>query len=189
MTAAVFLDRDGVINENRDDYIKTWDEVRFLPGVFEALARLALTSFRIVLVTNQSPIGRGILTEEQVEAINGRLVAEIESHSGRVDGVYYCPHHPDDHCGCRKPQPGLLLQAARELDLDLSRSYLIGDAVSDVEAALAAGCSPILVLTGRGQQQQRLLRQLGYRHVPLAQDLSAAAHLILAAGLSQNSDD
>jgi len=189
MTAAVFLDRDGVINENRDDYVKSWEEIRFLPGVFKALARLSLTTFRIVLVSNQSPIGRGILTEEQVEAINGRLVAEIEAHGGRVDGVYYCPHHPDDQCECRKPQPGLLLQAARELDLDLTQSYLIGDAVSDVEAALAAGCSPILVLTGRGQQQRTLLRRQGVEHVPLAPDLSAAVHLILAAGSSQDGDD
>ncbi|MFC2030405.1 D-glycero-beta-D-manno-heptose 1,7-bisphosphate 7-phosphatase [Chloroflexota bacterium] len=179
MHPAVFLDRDGVINENRGDYVRCWDEVRFLPGVFGALARLARAPFRIVLVTNQSPIGRGILTEQQVKGINRRLVAEIEAHGGRVDGVYYCPHDPDDGCECRKPNPGLLLQAARELRLDLTRSYLIGDAASDVEAALAAGCSPIFVLTGRGRGQRSLLQRQGTQHVPVAQDLIAAVRLIL----------
>lgn len=178
MPAAVFLDRDGVVNENRDDYVKTWEEVRFLPGVFGGLARLASSPFSIVLITNQSPIGRGIVSREQVEAINRRMVAEIEAHGGRVDGVYYCPHHPDAGCDCRKPRPGLLLKAAEELELDLANSYLVGDAIGDVEAGLAAGCSPILVLTGRGKQQVALLQQR-QRHVAVAQDLAEAVALIL----------
>jgi D-glycero-D-manno-heptose 1,7-bisphosphate phosphatase len=177
--AAVFLDRDGVICENRSDYVKAWEEVKFLPGVFAALARLASTPFCIVLTTNQSPIGRGILTWAQVEAINRQLVAEIEACGGRVDGVYLCPHRPDEACLCRKPQPGLLLQAAQDLRLDLPRSYLIGDALSDVEAARAAGCSPILVLTGLGRQQWPLLQERQYHHVPVAQDLTAAVRLIV----------
>jgi len=180
MVAAVFLDRDGVINENRDDYVKGWEEVRLLPGALEALARLAATPFRIVLITNQSAIGRGILTPAQVEATNRRLVEEIETHGGRIDGVYYCPHHPDDGCECRKPRPGLLLRAGRELGLELERSYLIGDAVSDVEGAIVAGCRPILVLTGRGQEQRPLLRQRGYDHVAVVRDLAEAVGLILS---------
>jgi D-glycero-D-manno-heptose 1,7-bisphosphate phosphatase len=179
---AVFLDRDGVINENRDDYVKSWDEVRLIPGALDALAHLAALPFRIVLITNQSPIGRGILSTEQVEAINRRLVAEIETHGGRVDGVYYCPHHPDDGCACRKPQPGLLHAAAQDLGLDLAHSYLVGDAASDVEAALAAGCTPILVLTGRGRAQQRLLQLQGrgLEPVRVARDLAGAIALICA---------
>jgi len=180
VAAAVFLDRDGVINENRDDYVKGWEEIRFLPGVFQALARLAATPFRIGLVTNQSAIGRGILTTEQVEEINRRLVEEIEAHGGRIDGVYYCPHRPDDGCDCRKPRPGLLLRAARELDLELDRSYLIGDAASDVEAAMAAGCRPILVLSGLGQRQRLLVQQQGYDHVLVVRDLAEAVGLILS---------
>ena len=179
MRAAIFLDRDGVINQNRADYVKTWEEVSFLPGVFPALARLSRMPFCIVLVSNQSPIGRGILTSAEVEAINRRMVAEIERRGGRIDAVYYCPHRPDEGCDCRKPRPGMLLRAAGELDLDLSASYLVGDAVSDVEVALAAGCSPILVLTGRGTDQQPLLRQRGYTSVPVAADLAGAVRLLL----------
>jgi len=179
---AVFLDRDGVINENRTDYVKAWDEVCFLPGVFSALARLATSSFRIVLITNQSPIGRGILTAAQVEAINRRLVEEIGARDGRIDAVYYCPHHPDEGCACRKPQPGLLHQAAQDLGLDLAHSYLIGDAMSDIEAALAAGCTPILVLTGRGREQYRLLQRHGFDSIPVVRDLAAAVALVSGEG-------
>lgn len=176
--AAVFLDRDGVINENRDDYVKNWEEIRFLPGALDAMAILASTPFRIVLVTNQSIIGRGMLTQAQVEKINRRLAIEVEAHGGRLDGIYFCPHHPNEGCLCRKPRPGLIMQAACDLDIDLTRSFLVGDAVSDIDAALAAGCYPILVLTGRGQQQLALLRQREYNHVHVVDDLTEAVRII-----------
>lgn len=179
MPAAILLDRDGVINENRDDYVTSWQEMRFIPGVFEALARLAATSLSLVLVTNQSPIGRGILTPAQVETINQRLILEIEAHGGRVDGVYYCPHRPDESCDCRKPRPGLLLRAARDLNLDLGASYMVGDAASDVEAALAAGVQPVVVRTGRGAAQERLVRAKWPR-VPVVADLGEAVECILS---------
>jgi D-glycero-D-manno-heptose 1,7-bisphosphate phosphatase len=150
---AIFLDRDGVINENRAGYVKSWSEVEFLPGVFGALRRLAQADFTIVLVTNQSAVGRGIISHEEAIQINRRVVETIQAQGGRVDGAYLCPHHPDENCACRKPRPGLLLQAADELDLDLDRSYLVGDAVTDMLAADAAGVKGILVLTGRGQEQ------------------------------------
>lgn len=156
-TPAVFLDRDGVIIENRDGYVKTWDEVGFLPGAFEALRRLAVSPYKVVMVTNQSAIGRGILSFEHAIEINRRVVAEIEAHGGRIDACYLCPHRPEDGCDCRKPLPGLLIRAQGDLDLDLSRSSLVGDAVSDLEAAEAAGVQGILVLTGRGQDQLSLL--------------------------------
>jgi len=154
---AVFLDRDGVIIENQDDYVRSWEQVCFLPQAFETLRCLARTSFIVVLVTNQSAIGRGLITLDQGLTINRRVVAEIERNGGRVEASYLCPHRPEDRCTCRKPAPGMLLQAAGELDLDLSQSYLIGDALSDVEAARSAGVTPILVLTGRGVGQSALL--------------------------------
>ena len=111
--------------------------------------------------------------------VNQRLMVEIEAHGGRVDGVYYCPHGPDEGCACRKPRPGLLLRAARELNVDLEKSYLIGDAISDVEAALAAGVQPVMVRTGRGAAQVRLLKA-SWAEVPVVVDLGAAVEWILS---------
>jgi len=177
---AVFLDRDGVLNENRSDYVKSWAEFTFLPGVFTALRRLARTGLAIVVVTNQSAINRGLVSAETVEEIHARMVAEIARRGGRVDAVFCCPHRPDENCPCRKPRPGLLLQAARELGLALPRSYLVGDALSDVELALSLGCTPFLTLTGRGlaQLSQPQVRQLQGFYV--VADLREAVELITA---------
>src|SRR5436190_23406732 len=103
--AAVFLDRDGVIIENREGYVRSWEDVAFLPGVLGALRRLARLSCAVAIVTNQSPVGRGLLTLEAAEAINRRVVARIEAAGGRIDASYLCPHRPDERCGCRKPAP------------------------------------------------------------------------------------
>ncbi len=154
---AVFLDRDGVIIANRDDYIKSWREVEFLPGAIAALRRLSQSNFAIVVVTNQSAIGRGIISLQQANDINRRVMAEIKAQGGRIDACYVCPHHPNDRCGCRKPAPGLLLRASQELELDLPESYMVGDAITDLQAARAAGVQGILVRTGRGEHQARLL--------------------------------
>jgi len=175
------LDRDGVINENRSDYVKSWDEFVFLPNIFRPLRLLAQNAHLVVIVTNQSAIGRGLVQQETVESIHQQMRNEIHRRGGRVDAVYYCPHHPDEGCACRKPRPGLLLQAARDLQIDLSHSYFVGDAVTDVEAALAAGCSPVFVLTGRGQEERPLLEQRGYHHVPVVRDFAEAVGLILRA--------
>lgn len=154
---AIFLDRDGVIIENRDAYVRAWADVEIYPQALAALARLSATRFKIVIVTNQSAVGRGIITLDEAHAINRRLTAEIERAGGRVDGIFMCPHAPADDCLCRKPQPGLLTQAAAELGLDLSRSYLIGDAITDIQAGQAAGVyQAILVRTGRGAVQAAL---------------------------------
>jgi D-glycero-D-manno-heptose 1,7-bisphosphate phosphatase len=150
---AVFLDRDGVICRNRDDHVKCWEEFVFLPGALKALARLACLDLDIIVVTNQSVINRLMVTAKVVEDIHTRMVRAIEAAGGRIDRVMVCPHRPEDHCTCRKPQPGLLLAAAEESGLDLAHSYMIGDAESDMLAARAAGCRPYLVLTGRGWRQ------------------------------------
>jgi len=176
---AVFIDRDGVICRNRDDYVKSWDEFVFLPGVLEGLAKLARTDLYIVIVTNQSAINRGIVPAETVEDINARMVLAIEEAGGRIDRVMYCPHRPDERCACRKPQAGMLLMAAKDLGLDLAHSYLIGDAESDMQAGWAVGCHRYLVLTGRGRRQ--LLRRLirGKLDFVVKWDLKAAVNVIL----------
>jgi len=155
---ALFLDRDGVIIENRDDYVRSWADVELFPQAVEALAAIRHSPYRIVLVTNQSAVGRGYVTLETVESINDRLLTILREAGARVDSVYVCPHAPDDGCLCRKPSPGLLLLAAEGMGLDLSRSVMIGDALTDIQAGQAAGVGrTILVRTGRGRQQEELV--------------------------------
>jgi histidinol-phosphate phosphatase family protein len=154
MYPAIFLDRDGVLIENRSDYVRDWSQVRIFPEAIHALSRSAIKNYKIVIVTNQSAVGRGLISLEIANEINARLVNFIHRHGGQVDGVYMCPHKPDDDCYCRKPKPGLLLRAAKELSLDLQRSWMIGDAWSDVQAGQTAGVrQAILLKTGGGQEQ------------------------------------
>ncbi len=179
MHRAVFVDRDGVICRNRRDHVKSWDEFVFLPGALDALARLSQSDLRIVIITNQAAINRRLVPAEVVEDINARMVRAIGAAGGRVDRVVYCPHRPDEQCSCRKPQPGLLLRAAEELDLDLSSSYLVGDAESDVQAGQAVGCRCYLVLTGRGRRQLLQIWLHGRWGFSIAPNLGAAVNAVL----------
>lgn len=182
---AVFLDRDGTINVERADYVKSVEELVFLDGALEAIRNLSRLNVPIVLITNQSVIGRGIVTSEQVDDIHAYLRACVHSADGRIDAIYLCPHRPDEGCACRKPKPGLLLAAAAELHLDLRRCVFIGDSITDLEAARAVGCQPIMVRTGR--QAQVLMRHAANdASVTLVDDLPAAVewmHWRLSAGL------
>jgi D-glycero-D-manno-heptose 1,7-bisphosphate phosphatase len=151
---AIFLDRDGVLIENRVDYVRNWSHVKIFPEAIHALSLATDTNYKIVIVTNQSAVGRGLILQAGADEINRRLINLIHHHGGQVDGVYMCPHKPDDDCFCRKPRPGLLLQAARELSLDLQHSWMIGDAWSDLQAGQRAGVrQTILLKTGRGAEQ------------------------------------
>lgn len=174
-TPAIFLDRDGVIIKNRPDYVRSWADVAIYPQALSVLARVSELPYKIVIVTNQSVVGRGGISLEAAEAINERLVAEIAGAGGRVDGVFMCPHAPQDDCGCRKPRPGLLFQAAQTLAIDLLSSWMIGDALTDVMAGRAAGvdCSA-LVLTGRGKAQMAQPEAGRMGPFPVYDDLSAA---------------
>lgn len=188
MRPAVFLDRDGVINENLSDYVCSWDQIVFLDGVFAALRRLNRHEIPVIVVTNQSAVGRGLLEEGVAHAINRRLADAVQMQGGRITAIYLCPHHPDLACACRKPAPGLLLQAASEWDLDLSRSFLVGDAVSDLEAARAVAAQGILVRTGRGEAQAALLAQRNWT-CPVLADLGAAVDVILGTGAGLSFDE
>jgi D-glycero-D-manno-heptose 1,7-bisphosphate phosphatase len=162
MHRAVFVDRDGVICRNRNDHVKRWEEFVFLPGALEAMARLARLDLYIVVITNQAIINRRMAPVEVVEDIHARMVRDIEAAGGRVDQVTYCPHRPDERCACRKPQPGLLLKAKVELELDLSQSYLVGDAKTDMQAARAVGCRRELVRCWlHGEQGFKVVPDLG----------------------------
>lgn len=175
----VFVDRDGVINHNRPDHVKNWGEFIFLPGAVDALVELTMYGFGTVILTNQAAINRGITSRETIDEIHARMVDALQAAGARIDGVFCCPHRPEEGCSCRKPQPGLLFQAAEKLRIDLSQSYLIGDAISDVIAGRSAGCRPIMVMTGRGLRQFLSREARGVTGYTISRDLQHAVRRIL----------
>ena len=180
MFPAIFLDRDGVLIENRADYVRDWSQVKIYPDAIKALTNSDLEGYKIVIVTNQSAVGRNIISIETAISINDRLVDTIRDQAGRLDGAFLCPHDPDAGCDCRKPKPGLLLQAAKELSLDLKRSWMVGDAWTDVQAGQAAGVrGEIIVKTGRGVDQLSMHLPKGIGNYLICEDLSQALATIL----------
>ena len=177
MFPTIFLDRDGVIIENQTDYVRNWSQVAILPKAIDAIVAFQQNHLhRVVIVTNQSAIGRGLMSLETAQDINARLVKIIKSNGGQIESVYMCPHKPEDLCSCRKPKPGLFFQAASELSVDLSRSWMIGDAWSDLLAGQAAGLNGlIMVKTGRGSEQLLLPQPETLRdYYHICDDLSKA---------------
>jgi D-glycero-D-manno-heptose 1,7-bisphosphate phosphatase len=177
--SVIFLDRDGVINENRSDYVKSWDEFRFLPGSKEAIAGLSRAGHRIIVCTNQAGIARGIISVETIEEIHRLMIAEIVQIGGEIERVYYCPHEEHENCLCRKPQPEMLLQARNELNINLNDAILIGDTIADVRAGLAVGAQAVLVLTGLGRLQLIEQSQDVHGLFHIARNLERAAEIIL----------
>jgi D-glycero-D-manno-heptose 1,7-bisphosphate phosphatase len=147
--STVFVDRDGVINTNRSDYVTAWDHFEFLPGALAGLELLAAQGLRIIVVTNQSVVNRGLASQDEIDGLHARMLDVVTSHGGRIEAVFSCPHRPDEGCVCRKPEPGLLVEAAHKLGILLQEAILIGDHPTDLEAARRAGCASILVLSGR----------------------------------------
>jgi D-glycero-D-manno-heptose 1,7-bisphosphate phosphatase len=179
MFPAVFLDRDGVIIENRADYVRDWSQVEFLPNSMDALCRLRRAHYKVILITNQSAVGRGLITLKNAEEINHRLARVIEENGGRIDAIYMCPHSPEDQCGCRKPRSGLLFSAARDLSLDLGSSWMIGDAWTDLLAGQNANLrGVILVKTGRGMDQLQQPKPENLGGFLVSDDLPGALDLI-----------
>lgn len=148
-TGVVFVDRDGVINRNRDDYVKNIDEFDFLPGALTALEILHNSGMAVVVISNQAGIAHGLIAPDDLAKIDHRLHECVQNNGGYIHGIYYCKHKPDDHCDCRKPEPGLIFKARDEMNLPETGSYLVGDALSDIDAGMNAGCTTILVLSGR----------------------------------------
>jgi D-glycero-D-manno-heptose 1,7-bisphosphate phosphatase len=181
--STIFLDRDGVISENRSDYVKSWHEFRFLPGSKEAIAQLTRAGHRMIVCTNQACIARGIISVETVEDIHRRMLAEVGQAGGRIEKVYCCPHGKDEGCSCRKPRPGLLLRARDELGLDLHDALFIGDSITDIRAGLAAGISAVLVLTGLGEEQLHQHSHEAEGPFHITTDLGQAVEMILQGSL------
>ncbi|NQT29333.1 MAG: D-glycero-beta-D-manno-heptose 1,7-bisphosphate 7-phosphatase [Candidatus Saganbacteria bacterium] len=139
---SIILDRDGVLNKKapKAQYVKTWDEFKWLPGSKEAIAMLTQAGYRVIIVTNQAGITRGMMSESDLHILHEQMKKDMESAGGKIDAIYHCPHHWDDGCQCRKPLPGMFFAAQRDLYLDLSRTYFVGDDERDEQAAKAAGC-------------------------------------------------
>jgi histidinol-phosphate phosphatase family protein len=184
--STIFLDRDGVINENRADYVKSWQEFRFLAGSREAIAQLTRAGHRIVVCSNQAAIARGLIAIETVEDIHRRMMAEIAKTGGNIEKVYYCPHGKDENCQCRKPRPGMLLRARDELGIDLQDAIFVGDSITDVRAGLSAGVRTILVLTGLGVEQYRDHYQEVEGQFHITKNLKHATELILTGSLTSS---
>lgn len=173
----VILDRDGVINRDRSDFVKSPEEWVALPGSLEAIALLARAGFTIAVATNQSGLGRGLFDRETLEAVHEKMRSAAEESGGRIDIVAYCPHRPDEGCDCRKPSPGLLHSIAGEYGLALSAVPCIGDSERDLVAAKAVGARAILVLTGNGEATRQALDEGD--EVEVFPDLLAASRCLL----------
>jgi len=177
----VVLDRDGVINEDSEEFIKSPAEWRPLPGTLDAIARLHKAGFTIVVATNQSGVGRGLFSLKTLGDIHQEMLARVTAAGGHIARIVFCPHSPEDHCDCRKPSPGMLYEIAELTGCGLGNMIVIGDAARDLHAARAAGSRPILVRTGKGRATEAALNQ--DELVETYDDLPAAADaLILEAG-------
>jgi D-glycero-D-manno-heptose 1,7-bisphosphate phosphatase len=173
----VMIDRDGVINEDSGEFIKSVAEWRPIPGSLEAIASLHRAGWQVVVVTNQSGVGRGLYDEATLAQIHEHMRSRVRAAGGELAGVYYCPHLPDAGCDCRKPKPGMFRALEHDLGVSVVGAPYIGDRISDVEAAEAVGARPMLVRTGTGAATVALL---GARRVPVFDDLAAAARSLLA---------
>ncbi len=148
----VILDRDGVINEDSDAYIKSPEEWLPIEGSLEAIRQLKKAGYLVAVASNQSGLARGLFDQQALDAIHAKMEGMLAQRGVSLDGIFYCPHGPADNCLCRKPKPGLLLQIGREFGIDLKQSWFVGDSFSDVQAARMAGARPVLLRTGKGQQ-------------------------------------
>ncbi len=183
----VILDRDGVINEDSEHFIRNPDEWVPIPGALDAIAKLNAAGYRVAVATNQSGLSRGLFGLDELEAIHHKMCTQVEDAGGLISAIFYCPHLPEDHCACRKPAPGLLDAIARELDCSLPGVAVIGDSLRDLQAAIQRSCAPILVRTGKGADSEKLLRKQAdqaLRSAPVYDDLAAAVDALLAGRLA-----
>jgi D-glycero-D-manno-heptose 1,7-bisphosphate phosphatase len=178
VTRYIILDRDGVINQDSDAFIKSPNEWQPVNKSLEAIALLHQHSYRVVVVTNQSGIARGLFTQETLQAIHHKMLVAVRDAGGEIDAIYFCPHGPDDQCQCRKPKPGLMNQFSQEHDVGLFGLPMIGDSMRDLEAATAVGGQPILVRSGKGE---RIVDQAAKLNIPIYENLYEASTVLVNA--------
>jgi D-glycero-D-manno-heptose 1,7-bisphosphate phosphatase len=174
----IVLDRDGVVNHDSTQYIKSPDEWRPIPGSLEAIARLNHAGFRVVVATNQSGVGRGLYDMATLNAIHEKMHKALAQVGGRLDAIFFCPHTADSKCDCRKPKPGMLHEIGRRFGVEMTGVPIVGDGLRDLQAAEAIGAQPMLVLTGKGE---KTLRDGGFpKNTVIFPDLAFAASALLA---------
>ena len=179
----VFLDRDGTINYDSPDYIKSRFEFKFIHGSIEAIRQLTLSGFSSIVITNQSALARKLITPEELDFLHGMMKETVAASGGKITDIFFCPHMPDEGCDCRKPEPGLILRAQRQYNIDLTTAIVVGDSAKDIECARNAGCGKaVLVKSGKDQEAEKLLKTR--RIVPdhVAENLYDAARWIIADG-------
>lgn len=174
----IILDRDGVINEDSDEYIKSPEEWVPIPGSLEAIARLNQAGYRVVVATNQSGLARGLFDIETLNAIHAKMHRRLAAVGGTIEGVFFCPHAPDDGCDCRKPEPGLLREISDRLKISLAGVPSVGDTLRDVDAARSVGAQPILVRSGKGERT--IAKGKGMEGVPVFDNLAAVTEQLLS---------
>jgi D-glycero-D-manno-heptose 1,7-bisphosphate phosphatase len=186
----IILDRDGVINHDRDDYVKSAEECVPINGSIDAIVRLNKAGFTVVIATNQAGLAKGKFELDDLEAMHEKITGLVEEKGGELGGIFYCPHHPDDKCKCRKPMPGMLDAIEAEFNTSVESSYFIGDSLRDLQAGVTKGCKPILVKTGNGEKTLAQLADsdlqtdaplISAQQVQVFDDLATTADFILAA--------
>ena len=178
----IILDRDGVINQDSDAYIKSADEWQAIPGSIEAIARLCRAGYSVAIATNQSGLGRGLFNLDALEAIHAKMCGQVERAGGLIAGIYYCPHLPSAGCNCRKPAPGLLDAIRQDFATSLTGVIFIGDSLKDLEAGLQRQCQAVLVRSGKGAGYEKELANNGnekIRNTPVYDDLASAVDDLL----------
>lgn len=175
----IILDRDGVINEDSDEYVKSAEEWYAIPGSLEAIAKLNKAGYSVVIATNQSGIGRGLFGFEEFEEMCERMDIMLDQVGGHIDGIFLCPHAPEDGCDCRKPLPGMFEQIAEEFEVDLTGVPVVGDSLRDLQAGQAVGCTPYLVKTGKGERT--IEKGEGLEGVVIFEDLAEFVEQLLAS--------
>jgi len=179
-TKVIILDRDGVINVDSDEYIKSPDEWEPIKGSLEAMGKLYAAGYKIFVITNQSGVGRKLFSIGDLTRIHRKMVKSLQKFGCHIDAILYCPHKPDDGCDCRKPLPGMFLELADRINMPLDGIYAIGDSVRDLEAASSAGATPALVLTGKGRKSKKLIKGTELEDTPVYKNLADFTEQLLA---------
>jgi D-glycero-D-manno-heptose 1,7-bisphosphate phosphatase len=175
----IILDRDGVINYDSDDYIKSPDEWHAIPGSLNAIAHLNRHGFKVLVATNQSGVARGFYDIDTLDSIHEKVMRELAAVGGYIEEFFFCPHHPEEHCACRKPKPGMIFKIKEKYSaINLAETFFIGDTIGDVQAAQAAGCKPILILTSKGKQALEKYPEL--LNIPRFDNLANAVEYVLS---------